>query len=135
MIVNNGLLSFLVRDDLINLDEELFHAYYIPAPVKMNNIEDAFMTTAPRSPLAHLVLFMVTLAIAGSCLPGLHWFTVDFPAQNALAGPENGQSSGSGCETCKHNCKIDQDCFECITQCNVECSTISEEEAREICLK
>lgn len=36
---------------------------------------------SPQSPLARLVLFIICLAVAGSCLAGAHYFVVDLPQQ------------------------------------------------------
>ncbi len=40
-----------------------------------------------RSPLARLVLFMICLSIAGSCLAGFHYYVVDYPEQYAATHP------------------------------------------------
>ena len=47
------------------------------------------MTETPslRSPLARLVLFTVCLAIAGSCVAGMHYVVIDRPAQEAALQP------------------------------------------------
>ena len=50
------------------------------------------ITLSERSSLARLVLFIVCLAIAGSFVAGIHYFTVDLPAQKAVQAPANGES-------------------------------------------
>lgn len=44
-------------------------------------------TQSPGSPLGRLVLFIACLAIAGSILAGVLYFTVDLPAQQAAVQP------------------------------------------------
>jgi len=47
------------------------------------------------SPLAQLVLFIICLAFAGSCVAGAHYAAVDLPAQKAVQAPENSQGNGN----------------------------------------
>ena len=44
-------------------------------------------TTSPGSPLARLVLFMVCMAVAGSCAAGMHYVVLARPAQEAALHP------------------------------------------------
>ncbi|MDP3563556.1 MAG: hypothetical protein Q8R70_03610 [Methanoregula sp.] len=78
------------------------------------------MTATPseRSPLARLVLFMFCIAIAGSLVAGLHYFTIDLPQQQAVTAPENSscrelcRAIGTDCtaicmtESCRSVCKV-----------------------------
>ena len=74
-----------------------------------------------QSPLARLVLFMVCLAVAGSIMAGAHYYAIDIPQQNALQAPENAGVSGSSCDICRLNCKIDRDYNTCMEQCELVC--------------
>lgn len=47
------------------------------------------ITQSASSPLARLVLFVICLAIAGSCVAGAHYAAVDLPAQKAVQVPLN----------------------------------------------
>ena len=40
-----------------------------------------------RSPLGRLVLFMICLSLAASCLAGFHYYVVDYPEQYAATHP------------------------------------------------
>lgn len=42
-----------------------------------------------KSPLARLVVFMVCLAVAGTVVAGLHYYSVDLPAQDLVRAPVN----------------------------------------------
>jgi len=75
---------------------------------------------SPWSPLARLVLFMVCLAIAGSCIAGAHYYTVDLPQQKVTI-PENGPSLGHQCDICKANCVGVTDIWNCIQECDMIC--------------
>ncbi|PKL70903.1 MAG: hypothetical protein CVV30_06080 [Methanomicrobiales archaeon HGW-Methanomicrobiales-1] len=72
------------------------------------------------SPLARLVLFMICLAIAGSCIAGTHYYTVDLPQQKATT-PENGFKLGTQCEICKANCAGKTDIWDCLETCYLVC--------------
>jgi hypothetical protein len=74
-----------------------------------------------RSPLARLVLFMFSLAIAGSILAGAHYYAVDLPAQITKQPPQNALSSFYKCEMCMTNCGIALDIIECRSQCDGVC--------------
>lgn len=52
-----------------------------------------------QSPLAGLVLFIVCLAIAGTCVAGVHYVVIDHPAQVRAEQeqPENGWYFSNGC--------------------------------------
>ncbi len=51
------------------------------------------MPSSERSPLAHLVIFIVCLAIAGSAVAGVHYAVIGHPAQEAaLYPPANSES-------------------------------------------
>jgi hypothetical protein len=81
------------------------------------------MSESKRSPFAHLVLFMMCLAITGSVLAGAHYYAVDLPAQNNLQAPENALYSETNCALCLHNCKVDPDRYLCESICrDLECS-------------
>ena len=73
-----------------------------------------------RSPLARLVLFMVCLAIAGSCIAGAHYYTVDLPQQKATP-PENGMKLSHQCDICKANCVGELDIYNCLLECDLIC--------------
>ena len=82
-----------------------------------------------KNPLARLMVFMISLSIAGSILAGAHYYAVDLPQQNVLQAPENAQSSTQRCETCTNNCNMwlisgNRDMYnECMTQCQTyQCS-------------
>lgn len=81
------------------------------------------MTSSPsaQSPLALLVLFMVCLAIAGCFLAGMHYFTLDMPAKNALQVPEN---NGQQVNDCIRNCPPDngrdREAVKCRTACYIQ---------------
>jgi len=73
-----------------------------------------------RSPLARLVLFMVCLAIAGSCIAGAHYYSVDLPQQKATP-PDNGKTLGHQCDICKTNCAGKTDIWNCLQECEMIC--------------
>lgn len=50
--------------------------------------------SSPLSRLARLVLFMICLAVAASCIAGVHYAAVDHPAQNVVQAPENSYGYG-----------------------------------------
>jgi hypothetical protein len=62
-----------------------------------------------QSPLAGLVLFIVCLAIAGTFVAGVHYFTIDLPQQNAMQAPQNWDND------CEFECYVAQ------SSCNVQC--------------
>lgn len=78
------------------------------------------LSQSTRSPLARLVLFMICLAIAGSCIAGAHYYTVDLPQQKATP-PGNGFKLGSQCEICKANCAGEPDIWNCLQECDIVC--------------
>jgi hypothetical protein len=78
------------------------------------------LSQSTRSPLARLVLFMVCLAIAGSCIAGAHYYTVDLPQQKATP-PENSIKFGQKCEICRANCVGETDFYNCLTECDLIC--------------
>lgn len=53
------------------------------------------MISPAISPLHHLVLFIVCLALAASCLAGAHYYIVDLPQQEE---PVLVQPSNNNCE-------------------------------------
>jgi hypothetical protein len=55
-----------------------------------------------QSPLAHLVLFLVCLSIAGTAIAGAHYYAVDLPKQNAVVAPQN--TDGYSCGICVRYC-------------------------------
>jgi len=73
-----------------------------------------------RSPLARLVLFMVCLAIAGSCIAGAHYYSVDLPQQK-VTPPDNGKTLGHQCDICKTNCAGKTDILKCLQECEMIC--------------
>jgi hypothetical protein len=84
------------------------------------SIEDEFMTAAQQSPFARLVLFMVCLAIAGSCIAGAHYYTIDLPQQK-VTPPDNGPPMGYQCKICKANCADKTDIWNCLQECDLVC--------------
>jgi len=75
---------------------------------------------SPQSPLTRLVLFMICLAIAGSCIAGAHYYTVDLPQQK-MTPPENGPAFGSQCAICQANCAGKLDLWNCLQECELIC--------------
>ena len=74
-------------------------------------------------PLARLMLLMCCLAIAASLFAAAHYLVIDLSAQENLPAPENAESVKSNCDLCKHNCKVDEDYFFCLSLCQeLECS-------------
>ena len=78
------------------------------------------LSQSTQSPLARLVLFMVCLAIAGSCIAGAHYYTVDLPQQKATP-PDNGPKFGYQCDICKANCVGKTDIWNCLQECDLIC--------------
>jgi len=61
------------------------------------------MSAYLKSPLAMLVIVCAGLALAGTVLGGIHYCTVDLPAQQALSAPAN--SVGSEIGGCMEECR------------------------------
>ncbi len=78
------------------------------------------LSQSPQSPLARLVLFMVCLAIAGSCIAGAHYYTVDLPQQK-MTPPGNGPAFGNQCAICQANCAGKLDLWNCLQECDLIC--------------
>jgi len=78
------------------------------------------LSQSTQSPLARLVLFMVCLAIAGSCIAGAHYYTVDLPQQK-VTPPDNGATWGYKCDICKANCVGKTDIWYCLQECDLIC--------------
>jgi hypothetical protein len=82
--------------------------------------------TNERSPLAGLVLFMISLAILGSIIAGAHYYTVDLPdQQKVVQAPENSQTNALSqkCITCKNNCNYlpESEKYPCLENCELIC--------------
>ena len=73
-----------------------------------------------QSPLARLVLFIVCLALAGSCIAGAHYYAVDLPQQK-VTPPDNGLPLGHQCEICQSNCADKTDIWNCLQECDMIC--------------
>ena len=69
---------------------------------KPEDSEYSFMSASERSPLYCLVLFMTCLAIAGSILAGIHYYTIDQPQQKIVVPPANNPSDN--CQDCYDWC-------------------------------
>ncbi|PKL70477.1 MAG: hypothetical protein CVV30_03735 [Methanomicrobiales archaeon HGW-Methanomicrobiales-1] len=67
------------------------------------------MPGSPHSPLARLVLFMICLSVAGTCIAGVHYYAVDLPQQQNLQAPANTLM------TCSQYC--DAQYYPCIPYC------------------
>jgi predicted lipoprotein with Yx(FWY)xxD motif len=76
-------------------------------------------TQSEKSSLARLVLLMVCLSIAGSFVAGVHYFTVDLPAQKEVA-PQNGNMPLDACGLCRFYCAHHGD-EACYNSCASEC--------------
>nr|WP_321352175.1 hypothetical protein [uncultured Methanoregula sp.] len=57
-----------------------------------------------RSPLARLIIVMIFLALAGSIIGGLHYYSVDLPHQNAVQAPTNSNSCSDPPKWCAQVC-------------------------------
>ena len=78
-------------------------------------------TQTTRTPLARLVLFMVCLAIAGSCIATSHYYAIDLPQQKETP-PDNGIKFGKiKCGNCENNCKGKPDSYACLMECKLIC--------------
>jgi hypothetical protein len=69
-----------------------------------------------KSPLARLVLFMVCLAIAGSCVAGVHYYTVDLPQQQSQTAPENSHIDTGCMDWCTSG---SMPYYICYSMCNI----------------
>ncbi|NMB77592.1 MAG: hypothetical protein GYA23_00675 [Methanomicrobiales archaeon] len=80
-------------------------------------------TISSRSPLAMLVLFMICLAIGGSIIAGLHYYTVDLPGQQraALTMPENSAVMAAKCKNCQLDCSYSLEPVTCLNKCYLYC--------------
>lgn len=85
------------------------------------------MPGSPRSPLIRLVLFMVCLSIAATCIAGAHYYAVDLPQQKNLQAPANtlmtcSQSCDAGYYSCMPYCKRYHD-SNSLNSCRSNCQT------------
>jgi len=70
------------------------------------------MSESGYSPLARLVLAMVCLSVAGTCVAGAHYYAVDLPEQNNLQAPLNAKVYCMWpCEYMLDDCKSHCDSF------------------------
>ena len=75
-----------------------------------------------QSPVDKFVLLMVCLSIIGSFLAGMHYFTIDIPAQKEVHAPKNAYDRNSSCNICELNCgtpSTNDHYFECTSMCVV----------------
>ncbi|MDO9326423.1 MAG: hypothetical protein Q7T80_15850, partial [Methanoregula sp.] len=79
------------------------------------------LSQSTRSPRARHVPFMVCLAIAGSCVAGAHYYTVDLPQQKATPPENNGIKLVEDCRICKSNCYSEPDIYPCHSECDMIC--------------
>jgi len=54
-------------------------AHNYRSSLKMSSKELTMTASSDRSPLAHLVLFLFAISIAGTFVAGAHYFAVDLP--------------------------------------------------------
>jgi len=64
------------------------------------------MSAYSKSPLAMLVIVCAGLALARIIIGGIHYYTIDLPAQQALSAPAN-SGSGAGYGMCVYQCLED----------------------------
>jgi len=91
------------------------------------------MSDITGTPLARLVVFMVCLAVAGTLVSGVHYYTIDLPAHQALSAPENwGSSCMAECkkETAQCSAQYCQgsyniQCANCNLICGAMCGDLS----------
>jgi len=89
-----------------------------------------------QSPLAGLVLFIICIAIAGTFVAGVHYFTIDLPQQKAVQAPENSYGAGGSCAcdqelaSCRNSCTggmfnddyyCEMDCWVTYRVCQAQC--------------
>jgi len=84
------------------------------------------MSGSPYSPLAHLVLVIVCLSVAGTCIAGVYYYAVDLPQQNNLQEPTNDLMS------CSLSC--DAQYYSCIPSCKGSGSISATQTCRSNCL-
>ena len=86
------------------------------------------MSESSHSPLASLVLCMVCLSVAGTCIAGVHYYAIDLPEQKNLQIPTNALMTCSAyCDAqyyaCIPSCKGSSSLASCRSNCESDYST------------
>ena len=86
------------------------------------------MSESSHSALVRLVLFMVCLSVAGTCIAGVHYYAIDLPQQQNLQAPTNGMMTCSAsCDAqyyaCIPSCKGSSNMASCRSRCESDYST------------
>lgn len=93
--------------------------------MECTEVDPVSSSSDQRSPLAQLVLFMVILSVAGTCVAGAHYYAIDLPEQNAVGGyppaNDNGRSTIEKCNLCDGWCRYSENYYECVKNCELIC--------------
>lgn len=60
-----------------------------------------------RSPLDRLIIFIVCLAMTGTVVAGVHYFTIDLPGEKSIQAPLNLGKSDDPCSVQEEQCRAD----------------------------
>jgi hypothetical protein len=108
-----------IRENYRAINSSFRGAIYSPPKTDTSKVFPMSGTPSPRSPLASLVLFILTLALAASLFAAVHYVLIDMPQhQKALTPPENSDNR-CGRDDCFHQCQIELGSL--IRPCKEEC--------------